>query len=151
MGPTGSGKKVEEEKLQQIEEKLQQMEEKLQQIEEKLQQIEEKPQQIEEKPQQIEEKLRQVEEKLRRQAEEEERKQCWLEERSTEERSWDEAYERQYTQKVANLRTADRIRRIVDEDTLLKGRPRPERRASDSALPDPPPPWTPPAGNGGQF
>ena len=105
-----------------------------------------------------------------------------------ERRNWDEEHE--YTQRVDNLRTAQQLLLIVDQDMLLKGRPlagpeglysgttgvqsgqrgslhRSQERQTQ-ALPEtdarplsggapanevlgPPPPWSPPTGNGGRF
>jgi len=105
-----------------------------------------------------------------------------------ERRNWDEEHE--YTQRVDNLRTAQQLLLIVDQDMLLKGRPLagPEglysgttgvqsgqrgslhrsQECQTQALPEtdarplsggapanevlgPPPPWSPPTGNGGRF
>jgi len=177
---------IEEEKLRrQAEEKLRRQVE-----EEKLRReaAEEKLHRVEAKLLHVEEKLRRAEEKLHRAEEEESlRKQHLVEQQRSarERRNWDEEHE--YTQRVDNLRTAQQLLLIVEQDMLLKGRPlvgpeglysgttevqsgrhRSQERQTQ-ALPEtdarplsggapadeevlgPPPPWSPPVGNGGRF
>jgi len=75
-----------------------------------------------EKPHRMAE-LREQEEQCRREEEDHKRmvKRSWLEEEQ----------ERLYTQRVEDLRTAQRMQSIIERDMLLKDQPGPERRASD--------------------
>ena len=108
-------RQIEEEKLgRQAEEKLRRQVE-----EEKL-----RREAAEEKLHRVEAKLLQVEEKLRRAEEEENLRKQHLEEQqrsAKERRNWDEEHE--YTRRVDNLRTAQQLLLIVEQDMLLKGRP----------------------------